>query len=204
VAVLTHLNEVLTRFRTAGDRAAEGVALHNLAVLERRRGHLDDAARLCESALALHRQVGSRHSEGLTLEELAAVHAARGDLAAARRLYRAALGVHERAANLSRQVEARVDWAMVERQAGDAVAAAAILEQAAGLAAALESPSTQARLACESGQVALAQGGDGREHLEQAREQARRGGDLLSLEVRQAIDQLARAVTGVASGGERR
>ncbi len=77
-----------------GDRAGEGATLNNLGLLAYDQGHLEEAARYYEQALAIVREVGDRAGEATTLHNIASVEEALGQLDDAERHYRESLAVY--------------------------------------------------------------------------------------------------------------
>src|SRR4030095_9730728 len=79
-----------------GGRADAAIAEANLGVLERRRGHLDDALSHQEHALQLYRAAGDESGTAQSLTNLATVQRDRGDFARALDMALEALALRER------------------------------------------------------------------------------------------------------------
>jgi tetratricopeptide (TPR) repeat protein len=69
-----HADEALDLARDRGYRVLEGRALVALAELERAEGNSDDARKLAESGLAIHRETGYRRGQAEALRVLGSVH----------------------------------------------------------------------------------------------------------------------------------
>ncbi len=77
--------------RSAGDRAAEALALHHLATVYRRWGRYDDVIGHCGQALAIQREIGDLAGVGATLNTLGIVSRRQGRYADAIQQYQQAL-----------------------------------------------------------------------------------------------------------------
>jgi predicted ATPase/class 3 adenylate cyclase len=91
-AAQTHFEEAL-RLLAADDHTQQGMVLHNLALLARRRGTVEEAKRLYQESLGHRRTAGDVRGEAETLGNLGFLAHIANDLAEARRLYDASLAL---------------------------------------------------------------------------------------------------------------
>jgi predicted ATPase/Flp pilus assembly protein TadD len=75
----------------APNHTLRGIVLHNLALVRRRRGEMDEAERLYQESLAQQRQAGDARGQAETLGDLGALAYRGEDYVEARRLYRESL-----------------------------------------------------------------------------------------------------------------
>jgi predicted ATPase/DNA-binding SARP family transcriptional activator len=75
--------EGLTLFRELGDRDAEAVMLHRLAIAAMRKGDLVAARELVDASLAIHQDTGNRWGLAQAIGTLGAIHRDEGDTARA-------------------------------------------------------------------------------------------------------------------------
>ncbi|MBA2285534.1 MAG: tetratricopeptide repeat protein [Ktedonobacteraceae bacterium] len=81
------------------DRALEGLAQNNLAMISRATGHPHEALRLYEQALAIRREVDDRAGEGATLNNLGGVYDDVGQKQQALTYFEQALAIHREVGN---------------------------------------------------------------------------------------------------------
>jgi MinD-like ATPase involved in chromosome partitioning or flagellar assembly len=89
----TAFRQALAICRQTVDRRAIGIALHNLAWVDRLQGRYAEARRGFEEALAIYRELGDRRGVSVTLHSLAELDRLQGRYAEARRGFEAALAI---------------------------------------------------------------------------------------------------------------
>ena len=87
-------SQALEVFREAGCRRLEGIALGDLAIVNRVTGRVGPAGRCYEQALAISRELHDRHLEGVTLSNLGALFRAGGRIEEAASVLEQALAIH--------------------------------------------------------------------------------------------------------------
>jgi DNA-binding SARP family transcriptional activator len=130
-------NEAMEAARSGGLLLSEAVAQENLAAAAAALGQFDEAIRLGDQALAMHRKLDFKTWSGRMLRDLALWHAQTGDLAAARERLDLMLAHRSRVWGEWPQ---RFHWvaAQILRATGDEAGARRELESAHALVASLE------------------------------------------------------------------
>jgi tetratricopeptide (TPR) repeat protein len=90
----TAFRQALAICRQTVDRRAIGIALHNLAWVDRLQGRYAEARRGFEEALAIYRELGDRRGVSVTLHSLAELDRLQGRYAEARRGFEEALAIY--------------------------------------------------------------------------------------------------------------
>ncbi len=93
------LAESLSLARQSQDRRAEAAALRHLAVAHHRDGHMDEAQRHFDAALALHEVLSDRPQLGALHANIANLEMEQGRIVEARASYQAALALHREVGN---------------------------------------------------------------------------------------------------------
>ena len=123
------LESAVQQFRTLGHGHGTGLALRNLAVVDRFRGDLPAARSHGQEALGLLRSAGDPVGEAHLLSRLALVEHEDGNLPAAQRLADESLELNQRTGYRRGVAQALYVSAMVQAQADDLVAARRTQEQ---------------------------------------------------------------------------
>ena len=106
--------------RADGNTNAEAVAANALGVMERRRGHLDEAIARQQQAIELFKRAGNDIGAMRALSDLGTTQRDRGDFAAALKAHIEAVGARERSGD--RLANAYRNLALLYREVGDIAA----------------------------------------------------------------------------------
>jgi DNA-binding SARP family transcriptional activator len=174
--------EAIRLFAQVGDDQGVGLAVRNIAMVDRLTGQLDAATRNGEQALAMFRRTGDQVAEAYALQNLARVRLELGETGRARELLAEALRL-TRAAHCGR-AEAQVlnGIGEAELQAGDLAAALGAFELALAMTRELGDLVGEAYILAGIGAARLSQGefGPARDALQRALDSATAIGERLA------------------------
>ncbi|MFN7973536.1 MAG: tetratricopeptide repeat protein [Acidobacteriota bacterium] len=184
--------EALAIARDIDDAGTQASVLRNVAELLEG----PEAIAMNEEALVLARAIKDRHGQAVILGNLALDHFAAGRASVARGLLEEAMALHRSIGDRRWEARILIDLAALERRDGHTAEAIDRLRQAEDALSSLDSEAAteRARIAVESGHIALIEGGDARAHLHRAKRYAKDS-------VRSAIDALLAAMAHAERGG---
>jgi predicted ATPase/class 3 adenylate cyclase/Tfp pilus assembly protein PilF len=197
---LDHLMSAASGAAALGERLLEGRALHILAPLQARAGHIDDAAASYERALAAFREVGDPSRECALLNNLGAFSESLGRVEDARHHYENGLRVARLAANRRWEGGAAGNLAQFHANQGRPAEARPLYAQAVLIARELGDRQWEANARCNLGLLEFTEGRltEARAELEASLTAAREMGHVQLLSIVQCNLGLVAEASGDA------